>query len=452
MKPKYRIIILVVFLLAFVVTAPSVLLYTAGFRYNWKKSRLEKTGIIKIDSRPAGAQIYLNGLALDEYTPASLFRLLPEEYEVRLVKPGYLPWQKTLEVRSGATAFTEQVALIRDTMPRELYEADIVAGEFSPSGRQLAALARQDDWLEFRLYALPDGGSRLLARFDAAADRRTEIKWSPAGDYLLLVRETAGGGADLALYPTFGDAEAKNLAASRAATDRFAASWSSDGTGIVVTTDRGLTIYDAETGQPTVATLSPYVQDAREEGGKLYVLKTATNGVNLEEIVPGETAPARQIAALPAGQYAFADLAGRRLLVVETRRGEAQLIDTSTGASAGPFNARFGLWEKTGAAGRLLLWGDFEITVYNPDSGERQLVTRLGSPIGRCAWHPGGQAVIYSTEAGVLAVELDSRNRQNAYTLSRLTASGALIVNSGDKEIYLVSTAGRQRGVYAQEL
>jgi len=60
MTYRTRIGILIGFIVIFLITAPIVVLYTAGYRWNEKKVRLEKVGLIFLRSRPSGAQIFLD--------------------------------------------------------------------------------------------------------------------------------------------------------------------------------------------------------------------------------------------------------------------------------------------------------------------------------------------------------------------------------------------------------
>ncbi|MEK9152253.1 MAG: PEGA domain-containing protein, partial [Patescibacteria group bacterium] len=87
----------------FMVVAPAVLLTASGYRYNWKKNSIEKTGVIRIDSAPPGADVIINDRIQRRKTPSLVTALLPDAYRIRLKKNGYLSWEKTLEVASGRT-------------------------------------------------------------------------------------------------------------------------------------------------------------------------------------------------------------------------------------------------------------------------------------------------------------------------------------------------------------
>jgi hypothetical protein len=120
MTYKTRIGILIGFIVLFLVTTPLVILYTAGYRWNGKKDRLEKVGIIFLRSRPSGADIYLDGKLRKETSPARLRDLLPDTYQVKVGKTGYANWSKQLPVESALTTFAEGIILWKNAAPEKL--------------------------------------------------------------------------------------------------------------------------------------------------------------------------------------------------------------------------------------------------------------------------------------------------------------------------------------------
>jgi hypothetical protein len=123
-------------------------------------------------------------------------------------------------------------------------------------------------------------------------------------------------------------------------------------------------------------------------------------------------------------------------------------VDVSTGITEA-VDATGATWSADGR--RLLIWNDFAISIVGPDGGA-ELVTRLGSTITRCAWSPEGDAVIVGHPAGVTLIELDGRDRRNAYELIRFTDVGAFEVDPVANVLRFVGTAGNRRGTYERDL
>jgi hypothetical protein len=140
MAYKTRIWILVGAVILFLIVTPVVVLYTAGYRFNAKKHRVEKVGIIFVRSQPSGADIYLNGKKLSDTTPARIRNLLPGDYDVMIGKKNYSSWEKTLPVLSELTTFAEGVDLFKNSAPEEIAAAPSKALNLS----ELKILNRQD--------------------------------------------------------------------------------------------------------------------------------------------------------------------------------------------------------------------------------------------------------------------------------------------------------------------
>lgn len=71
-----------------------------GYRLSPQTGTIAGTGIISVTSIPDQASVYLDG-HLTTATDANINSLPPKEYEVRIVKEGYIPWQKKVEVKEG---------------------------------------------------------------------------------------------------------------------------------------------------------------------------------------------------------------------------------------------------------------------------------------------------------------------------------------------------------------
>lgn len=448
MHARARIIITVLFIAAFLVTAPALILFTSGYRYNWKRQRVQKTGSVRAETIPPGARAYLDGVLQRRVTPTSFPRLLPEDYRVRLEKTGYFPWEKTLEVRSGETTFATGIVLYKEALPRLVLGKDIAMAAWSPDGTDAAYVADDGQWQE--IAALKGGGEPiLLARFakDAYADARFD--WSPAGDAFLFTATVDGATRVLRFLP---DAPSSTLAVHEGfPKGRLTVRWSDDGSRILVVNADGVFAADPATGAVSPVRLEPDVQDATARGRTVYVLRKALRddgvpAVALERLNGDGAVPA---AELPPGDYRFLADDGRRLIAADARKRRVFLVDPNAGTAL-PFDATGAAWEPKGK--RLLLWNDFEIFTVDPADGSRTLITRLSTPISGCTWSPAGDAVLFATANGIALAELDDRDRRNVFDLIRFTNVGAFAVDPGANLLRFIGSVGNQRGLYEKDL
>jgi len=93
----------IIFLLFFLVCLGGIILYSRGYRFNFKEKNLGAIGIIAINSDPNAAKIYINS-QLKGVTNQS-FKLPPGEYLIEIKKDGYTNWQKKLKIK-GELVYT----------------------------------------------------------------------------------------------------------------------------------------------------------------------------------------------------------------------------------------------------------------------------------------------------------------------------------------------------------
>jgi hypothetical protein len=79
----------------------TIFLYTAGYRLNRNKDTkvvdIKQTGMISAKSLPDGANVYLNG-ELKTATDGVISGLQPGSYNLRILKNGFVSWDKTVQV------------------------------------------------------------------------------------------------------------------------------------------------------------------------------------------------------------------------------------------------------------------------------------------------------------------------------------------------------------------
>lgn len=89
----------------FLISAPLVVLYTAGYRFNRANKIVSQTGTLSIASTPRGATTQINGEDVNDTTPAVLQRLSSGNRTVKLTKDGYHEWERTVNIAGGSTAY-----------------------------------------------------------------------------------------------------------------------------------------------------------------------------------------------------------------------------------------------------------------------------------------------------------------------------------------------------------
>lgn len=116
--PKWmRRTIMVLLIASFFIVTPILILYTAGYRYNFETQEFIGTGVLSIDVEPEDVALYVNDNQIFTSLPARLTSLKPGRYDIRIEKPGYDTWQHVVQVESNKTTYIRNISLYQDSLP-----------------------------------------------------------------------------------------------------------------------------------------------------------------------------------------------------------------------------------------------------------------------------------------------------------------------------------------------
>lgn len=119
MTKKSRTILFFSCLFLFIILAPTMVLYSQGYRLNLHPEEgskfITQTGGLFVSAKPKQADIYINDV-LERKTDfffgsALVENLLPKKYKIRIEGQDFFPWEKTLEIREKEVTEAKNVIL-----------------------------------------------------------------------------------------------------------------------------------------------------------------------------------------------------------------------------------------------------------------------------------------------------------------------------------------------------
>ncbi|MEK7163619.1 MAG: PEGA domain-containing protein [Patescibacteria group bacterium] len=93
---RTRILLFLLSLILVPTVTGAVILFARGYRFSPKQQAFQATGLLSAVSLPNGASVYINN-ELKSATDTTL-NLTPGNYQVRIKKEGFSPWEKTLTI------------------------------------------------------------------------------------------------------------------------------------------------------------------------------------------------------------------------------------------------------------------------------------------------------------------------------------------------------------------
>lgn len=140
MTRKTRRFIFYIFLFFFIIFASIIILYAQGYSFDWQKKSPIITGAFYLKSYPKDADIYID----NEYkgkTNRYIKRLFPEEYDIRISKPNYYSWQKTLEINPKLVTEAKNILLVKkDPLINQITDYNVKHFSFSNDKKKIIYL------------------------------------------------------------------------------------------------------------------------------------------------------------------------------------------------------------------------------------------------------------------------------------------------------------------------
>lgn len=183
-----------------------ILVYGAnGYGIDTKTGQITENGLLFADSKPGGANIYLNGVDQKRTTSARMI-LTAGEYELSLSKPGYREWRRSFTLDEHSIKRYVYPYLFPETLKPIVLKSYTVAPKLvsvTPDRRFLVVHnSNNTSGLSFDMYDTGDierpAGTvnlpaSLLSRYDSTASKLVEVEWSTDNTHLLLQHIYTGG-------------------------------------------------------------------------------------------------------------------------------------------------------------------------------------------------------------------------------------------------------------------
>lgn len=454
MSKTFRRLIYIFFVLLFLLSVPTVLLYTAGYKYNFRKWRLDRTGVLFLESIPRNATVLLNNKRVRQTTPARLPALLPEDYQIKIQKSGYLSWQKTLAVLPGQTTFANTVFLPKDAGNENFFETTAQNLSLAPSGkimllagRNKSVNDRRPNYLELGFYELENKKYQPVLNLPYS-QTPPDLKWLddkmvvvqsgvPNQFFLLIVGETS----PIFLNTEF-DAPIHKIELETTQTGV-----------ILVRAGRRFWRFNIKNRQKEF--VEKYNFDTYGiQGGLIYFMRQDLKNLYLASrpITDKSDGAIKNLLQLKGAKYEFLDSpdgfvllrSAENITLIKLNPEPRVILQTE---------AKEGRYFRNGNSLRFLHFTDSEIYVFDVGPETNQLVTRLGTKILGVRPLSDGEHLLILADNKITMVELDNRAERNVWALAEGETIYNFAYNRDDEIIYFVGHLPEQKnGLYQRWL
>ncbi len=195
----WRRIILGLFVLAFFIISPIIVVYTTGYKYDWKYGFLRETGNVSIDVLPKNANAYLDGLKIGDNhllgsfnlspnMPIRLKNITPHTYHLLISAPGYYDWDKDIEVADRQTVYIKEIELLQKNKPEELVKGKFNSLFVAPSGAYILYSTVVNNQTKVILHNTASHTNVIILTFPTA--ELFHVEWSERTNFFALYQGT----------------------------------------------------------------------------------------------------------------------------------------------------------------------------------------------------------------------------------------------------------------------
>ncbi len=432
MSHFWRTTLFFLFLFAFLVSAPLLVLYTAGYRLDLSNGRIVHTAALNISSLPRNASVSIDDTLMPDRTPAVFDRIVPGEHEVKLEKDGYLPWVKKVTFQSKEAVIIQDVVMFLDTQPQVAQTITPIQTSVSPDGKRLAYLTQQSSWIEVWTTDGTLESTKLLIRLPYEVNSDYVLDWSLAGTYLSLAR-VKNTTTQLTIARAQ-DGTSAPLDDELSLVDDYWWDVESDNV-LFVRIDRN--VHQMTIGQSGSKKLAYTAQGVQTFDARDVFWEESNNRVVLS-FWDGTTASI--LTYLPLGDYEFQSAPTGFIALYDTGRNRYILVNAGNREQPILLNeeAISFKWNPSGDA--LLFTSGYDLKLYRPASHQIQTLTRLSEPIDEIGWYTRGNVALYQVGGRTMAILLNEPAPASEVLLASDAPGAFWLSDDADRLFLLVRT------------
>lgn len=158
MIKKPQIILFSVLILFFFLSAPIAILYSQGYRFDFKTRRIIQTGGLFLKISPSTTEIYLDkklfkktNFLLDSVL---IQDLLPQKYFIEVKKEGYFSWEKNLVIEKKQVTEAKNITLIPENPEFKVLLKNIKEAWLTPDQKKAVLKEEAEEGWSLKLFDL----------------------------------------------------------------------------------------------------------------------------------------------------------------------------------------------------------------------------------------------------------------------------------------------------------
>jgi len=466
MSLTHRRLICLAAILIFFIFTPIILIYSLGYRYNFKKDKFEKIGILVLKTKQSDIDIYINNelyknkvkkysfipkfiLSRIEYANELKISLLPGEYGLKIYKESYWEWEKTIKINPNLTTFVPEIELFKKTLPIKLMDGNFrdITGSPSQNIESIYMASSSKATSSLMSYIISSNELNDLHTFTQPDKKGFNV--SPKGSKILINDNDVQH-----IINTHPPEETLYL--NNIEKNLVDIKWDVDNDSILYGIGKNNhIIYKIDLIKQKKEPLTmTECEDYIIQKNKLYILKNdkLNKKTILKLSINGENT---DIAIFPYSKSLnFLKNTGNFLMLKDSNTSVIYIIDPLAPflnkIKATIYGAQKYRWNER--KDKLLYMNDFEIWIYDLKENKNRLITRLSDPIKTAIWGENENYIIFNTSTSINLIETSNNGNKNQIQLLSTQNIDGIIIDKKGATLYFNGEIGSQKGLFSLSL
>lgn len=452
MSLNFRRILYVIFIIIFILLSTIILLYSAGYSYNYKKNKFQPTGGILLEFDSKEIKIFLNGKFQTATnfleTSYKIIELPPSKYIVSISKKGFQEWKKTIKVDSEKVNIIKNIILFKkNAIPTLIRQGHLANFIYSPNNQTLVFRQIQNDSdFNFKIY-------------NELTDIYSNIKIS---DNEQLINLTLSNKDKNLLVKTFNKNYIYNFALQKIIDLEQKIPnikiknllWDRQSDYIIYFNDNKkiyrFNLLNYKLDELYANDRLPDFFDFDIINGVIYILTIEDDKTILTEIDKNNKFV--KLLNFDSLNFKFQDSPENFLAIMDKKSQKLTVINIDTKKIIINDNAVNIAWsKKIGGDYRLAYNNDYEIYIYDFKINKKNLVGRYSEEVKQIVWYSDFKHLLFQVGETLKITDLDYKEK-NVQILANQAKINDFALNFNGEKIYFVGKVGIQEGLFELEI
>lgn len=426
--PLARRILPWLYVAIFFLTAPLLVFYTAGYRYNFKKGAVERNGTLIVDSTPNGGSVTIDNQDTGEKTPVTFQQITPGWHGVRVTKPGYGSWEQPIFVQAERASFTDHIRLWRQGEPELVSAGPYIRLENDPARERLIAFQATSIGTQLGWWSPSQVANFVPLTVPSSSIRGLPLRWRADGEALLLGGTTK--------WPSGWFVKAARGQTTLESLSEGYYHWSGN-TLIGVNAGSALTV-NIDNKQ-IERTLLP--NGTREQSGSIELRMTTSSN----QLLLSDSSFLGRLFALPNGAWSIEEWHRPYLFLSDDTRWLGVRLRLGGLPDAMRAEGDYPRWSPDTKNPRAAFVNEHELSLWSPDRPAK-VIWRQSTPIKNVVWNDDGSVLYVADTQSVFALALDNGQDPRPVQLGVFDEVSDVAVQG--TTIFAVGKRGQQEGIF----